>query len=130
MSGVKDIQLTDNSIMDSVDMDLHEKGLNIDEEYSGRVIVLGNAVECDGFAHYIIPPASWKDNVEEGREVKEGEYQYWTHASWSSAKIWDSVRDSIAYFVAYVEEMVEMGERVDDGFYEMYTSGEDDKSQD
>jgi hypothetical protein len=118
MSGIKHIQLTGTSMLESVDMDFYDKGLKQDEEYSGKMIELVAVSECDGFCHYIIPPAMWKDNVEEGREVKDGEYQYWTYASWNGPAIWDSVRDSIAHHVEYVEDMVEKGEREDDDYLE------------
>lgn len=60
-----------------------------------KMIQLDPGTECNAFDHFIVPPKAWKEGkVQAGKEVKEGEYQYWHWAFWSGSGIchWDSVR--------------------------------------
>ena len=84
--------------------------MNQDGNFTDRMIELEPGSECDLFRHYIIPPGVWKSVV--GREVKDGEYQYWHWAPWQvGIGAWDSVRDWVASCVEKVEGMVERGEK-------------------
>lgn len=80
------------------------------------MIQLEPGTECDSFDHFIVPPRCWKEGKERaGKEVKDGEYQYWHWASWRGSGIchWDSVRDFVCSCVEEVEEMIEKGEEED-----------------
>jgi hypothetical protein len=58
-----------------------------------EMIQLEPVIECDSFEHFIVPPRYWKEGrMRAGKEVKDGEYQYWHWASWSASGIrhWDS----------------------------------------
>jgi hypothetical protein len=80
-----------------------------------KYIQLSPAVECDGFRHNLIPPATWRRCFDDGREFKEGEYCYWHTASWRcEAPSWPSVRDWVASLVEQVERQVKDKETVDD----------------
>jgi hypothetical protein len=88
------------------DDELGESGL------ISEIIQLQPGTESDSFSHYIIPPKCWKEAMEKaGKEVKDGEYQYWHWAYWWGSGIhhFDSVRDFVAYCVEEVEEMIEKG---------------------
>lgn len=112
MTGIRDI-FKSNCPLEEVEDHFHDRGLKqVEGDYSGYVLQLPPASECDGFEHFIIPPAIWKANGE--ASVKDGEYQYWHNANWTGLAIWDSVRDSIVDHVEYIEKMIERGEREDD----------------
>jgi len=86
--------------------------------------------ECDGFQHYIMPPKTWKENIV-GREVRDGEYQYWNAASWQGGiNRYDSVRDWVAYCVEEVEDMAARGEVADHSEGEDEDEDEDDSGND
>ncbi|KAJ5406365.1 hypothetical protein N7465_007649 [Penicillium sp. CMV-2018d] len=81
-----------------------------------KMIQLEPGTECDSFDHFIVPPKYWKEGkMQAGKEVKDGEYQYWHWAFWSGGGIrhWDSVRDFVCSCVEEVEEMIENGEEED-----------------
>ncbi|KAL2699781.1 hypothetical protein AAEP93_009756 [Penicillium crustosum] len=85
-------------------------------ELDYKMIQLEPGTECDSFNHFIVPPKYWKKGkLQAGKEVKDGEYQYWHWASWSGGEIrhWDSVRDFVCSCVEEVEEMIENGEEED-----------------
>lgn len=87
-----------------------------DSAYVEEMIQLQPGTESDSFIHYIILPKCWKKAMQQaGKEVKDGEYQYWQWASWwgSGIRHWDSVRDYVADCVERVEEMIETGEDED-----------------
>lgn len=91
------------------------------------MIELEPGVECDSFYHYIIPHKMWKDNLADGRELKDGEYRYWHWAPWqASLKICDSIWDWVASCVEEVEGMVHRGETMDSD--ESDSEDEDDGS--
>lgn len=114
MTGIQDIARSDFPL-EHVEDHFYSMGLKETEgDYSGYVLQIEPASECDGFLHFIIPPAMWKANGEES--VKDGEYQYWHHASWSGITSWNSVRDSIVEKVEYIEQMIKDGERADDDY--------------
>ncbi|OBT72484.1 hypothetical protein VF21_08524 [Pseudogymnoascus sp. 05NY08] len=114
MTGIQDIAPSD-SPLEEVEYDFYSRGLKENEgDYSGYILQIEPASECDGYIHFIIPPAMWKANGEES--VKEGEYQYWYSASWSGLTIWNSVRDSIVEKVEYIEQLIEEGGREDDDY--------------
>ncbi|KAH8812682.1 hypothetical protein F5884DRAFT_878567 [Xylogone sp. PMI_703] len=97
------------------------------DEITGDMVELQAGSECDGFRHFIIPPEMWKANVV-GREVEEGEYQYWHVASWRGGiDRWNSIRDYVASCVEEVEDMVERG-KVGDFDGESVDSTEDGDS--
>lgn len=107
--------------------EFQKQGLRQDGNISGRMIELEpGADETDGFHHYIIPPAMWKANVV-GREVKEGEYQYWHTAAWRvGISRWNSIRDYVASCVEEVEGMAERGEV---GYYDGESVDSEDLSE-
>ncbi|KFY71611.1 hypothetical protein V499_08200 [Pseudogymnoascus sp. VKM F-103] len=114
MTGIQDIAPSDFPL-EHVEDHFYSRGLKeIDGDYSGYVLQIEPASECDGFLHFIIPPAMWKANGEES--VKDGEYQYGRYASWSGLTSWNSVRDSIVEKVEYIEQMIKDGERADDDY--------------
>ncbi|KAJ5562779.1 hypothetical protein N7535_002776 [Penicillium sp. DV-2018c] len=78
-----------------------------------EMIELQPGTESDSYTHYIISPKCWKEAMEKaGKEVKDGDYQYWYWANWWGGDIchFDSVRDFVAHCVEEVEEMIEKGE--------------------
>ncbi|KAJ5198900.1 hypothetical protein N7491_000533 [Penicillium cf. griseofulvum] len=86
------------------------------EDIEYKMIRLMPGTECDGFDHFILPPRYWEEAmVRAGKEVKDGEYQYWNWTYWSGSGIshWDSVRDFVCSCVEEVEEMIETGQEED-----------------
>jgi hypothetical protein len=111
IGGVDCIDIADD------DLDIYTHDFSPDEldaeKGLGNMIVIDPGTDCDGFRHFIIPPSLWRDTVV-NREVTEGEYRYFHHASWRGGiDVWDSVRDWVANLVEEVERMVERGEVVD-----------------
>ncbi|KAJ5146235.1 uncharacterized protein N7515_000799 [Penicillium bovifimosum] len=83
-----------------------------------EMIELRPGTESDSFSHYIVSPKCWKEAMEKaGKEVKDGDYQYWYWAYWwgSGIRHFDSVRDFVAHCVEEVEEMIEKGGEEYDG---------------
>ncbi|OQE40251.1 hypothetical protein PENCOP_c006G00016 [Penicillium coprophilum] len=89
--------------------------LHYDEDLAGikcEIIQLQAGTICDSYRHFIIPPRYWKEGrMKAGKEVKDGEYQYWHWAFWEGSGIfhWESARDLVCSCGEEVEEMIEMG---------------------
>lgn len=114
--GIAGIQYLTTSTDDDLNKavsDLHNLGMKPDSPVADEMIQLQPGNECDGFGHYIILTKTWKENVV-GREVRDGEYQYWNAANWQGEiERYDSVRDWVAWCVEEAEGMVDRGEVVD-----------------
>ncbi|KAL4806039.1 hypothetical protein BDV18DRAFT_138586 [Aspergillus unguis] len=98
-------------------------GINV----SDGIITLEPGVECDGFSHYLVPPAVWNKRFGGGNEIQNGEYCYCQWAPWRGEPMhWKSIREYVANCVEEVEEMLEKGEKEE--FYG--DDSEDDGSED
>ncbi|KAJ5982350.1 hypothetical protein N7451_012450 [Penicillium sp. IBT 35674x] len=107
------------------------EGLGI--KVSDGMITLEPGVECDGFSHYLVPPAVWKKRFGGESEIQNGEYCYCHWAPWTGGPmLWRSIRDYVADCVEEVEGMLEKGEKEE--FYgdesEEDDSEEDDAEED
>ncbi|KAJ5360596.1 hypothetical protein N7517_009787 [Penicillium concentricum] len=106
MSGIQSIRIDEGENADPGYMHFEEEM----GEFEYEMIQLEASTVCDGYSHFIIPPRCWKEGrKQEGVEVKDGEYRYWYHASWSGVTHWNSVRDFVCHCVEEVEEMIEKG---------------------
>ena len=130
IAGIQGMQLEDAySELEHLVDEFATLQLRQDDQLTGKIIRLEEGAMSDGFAHLIIPPAVWKANVV-GREVGEGEYQYFHWAAWHvGINRWNSIRDFVASCVEEVEGMAERGEEGDfDG--DSGDSGDSDDSDD
>ncbi|KAM0433713.1 hypothetical protein ACHAQK_009149 [Fusarium lateritium] len=111
INGLKDIDLADDDVINC----MWSLG-DLDEDIYSRVVALQPATECDGFMHFMISPAHWKNSESgSGEQFKDGEYPYWHWASWQGDEsIWHSFRDWIASEVERVEAMVEKGRTIEE----------------
>lgn len=110
INGLEDIDLAD----DDVENFMWSMSLELDEDVYSKVIALSPATECDGYMHFMISPAYWR-NPGSGENFKDGQYPYWQWASWlCSDDVWYSFRDWVAGEVERVEAMVKKGRTMED----------------
>lgn len=122
LAGCDGVQLDEGNTFDFGNYCEDELDLDAD---SAKVIMIEPGTECDGFLHYIVSPATWRDIVI-GSNVKHGEYRYWHEASWFPCNTrWDSIRDWVAHCVEKLEEKAEQGETESNG-----DEDKEDKEQD
>lgn len=99
--------------LEHYDGDFYPHEIDIYKETEHQMLQLTCFEDADGYRHYIIPHKMWKDIVK-GRDVKEGEYQYWHTTNWSAtADHWDTIWDWVASLVEEVEAMVDRNEKVE-----------------
>jgi hypothetical protein len=99
--------------LDNHDGEFYPHELDFSNGYENDMIEMQPAVESDCFQHFIIPHRMWKKLVI-GREVKEGEYQYWNTASWRGiTEPYNTIWDWVASLVEEIEEMAEKGEKIE-----------------
>ncbi|KAM0542656.1 hypothetical protein ACHAPJ_012688 [Fusarium lateritium] len=111
INGLEDIDLADPDAVDEYMLPFDDQ----DEDTWSKVIALSTATECDGYMHFMISPANWR-NPNSGEVFQEGEYPYWNWASWQgSSDTWHSFRDWVANEVERIEVMVKKGKTMDDG---------------
>ncbi|VUC32106.1 unnamed protein product [Clonostachys rosea] len=110
INGLEDIRQADDDLGNYMwsaslepDGDVHTKGIELEP-----------ATGCDGFMHFMISPAHWR-NSGNGRSFKEGEYPYWQWVHWKGGEeVWNSFRDWVASEVESAEAMVKKGRTLDD----------------
>ncbi|KAF4945675.1 hypothetical protein FSARC_14390 [Fusarium sarcochroum] len=105
INGLEDIDIADPDDIEDYMFSLGDP----DENIWSKVIVLSTATECDGFMHFMISPANWR-NPDSGENFKDGEYPYWNWASWQGGyDIRHSFRDWVASEVESIEGMMKKG---------------------
>ncbi|TVY33441.1 hypothetical protein LSUB1_G007763 [Lachnellula subtilissima] len=130
IAGIRNLTTSTDQDLDNVASDFDHLGMKQDGVLSDEIIQLEPGNECDCFQHYIIPPKTWKENIV-GRQVKNGEYQYWNAACWQpEMNRYDSVRDWVACCVEEVEMMVARGEVADQSEGEDEDEDNDDSDND
>ncbi|KAF5650748.1 cell wall assembly cell proliferation coordinating KNR4-like [Fusarium sp. NRRL 52700] len=89
---------------------------DLDQDTYSKVITLLPGTECDGFMHFMISPAYWKNTENSnGENFNDGEYPYWQVASWQGGETsWHSFREWVATEVENLERMVKKGKTLDD----------------
>ena len=96
---------------------LQDQGFRKGLKESGNLIVIQPGSECDGYAHYLIPPALWK-KVATKKHSKDGKYLYFQWSSWDNELDDDYVANSVTEWVLScvddLETMVEKGESDED----------------
>jgi hypothetical protein len=129
-TGISNIQIGSSHAVDLDNFadEFAHLGFKQDGLISTEMLELQPGTESDCFYHYIIPPRVWKENIV-GREVKDGEYQYWNWAPWRvTPEIYDSVWHWVASCVEEVEGMVEKGEKANRSSEDNFGRDEDSET--
>ncbi|KAF5252716.1 hypothetical protein FANTH_2343 [Fusarium anthophilum] len=111
INGLDDIDLAD----DDVENYTWFLG-DLDQDIYSKVVALSPATECDGFMHFMISTAYWRNPENSYGEIfSGGEYPYWQWASWQAGETsWHSFREWVATEVEHLEKMVRKGKTLDD----------------
>ncbi|KAI9149629.1 hypothetical protein HJFPF1_11684 [Paramyrothecium foliicola] len=112
IDGIDNIRIADEEF-DDISYGFDDVKLK-DEIYGKQMIEISPATECDGFRHFILPPATWQNGVD--GDVEPGEYRYWQSTSWGCGSDVKqvSIREWVAACVEEFEEMVEEGRTMAD----------------
>lgn len=101
---------------EALDIFLQDTGLDpaagiSNEHPENNVLALETGAECDGFQHYIVPPALYQQLAGGPEKVKKGEYRYWNWASWrGDISVYESVWEWVAINVEELERRAKEGD--------------------